>query len=77
MHLLYLTSTQTVFFSTHFTRNDEIISLHWFTLFTVLNQLPVWNKYLDKQVVRDELAQTGNYTDVGVKLNTGNGEYTL
>jgi hypothetical protein len=74
---LYLTNEQADLLTTHFSANDEVISLHWFTLSTVLDQLPEWNNYLGKQAEEDELAQIRHHTHAGIKLNTENEEYTM
>jgi len=74
---LYLTSDQAKLLTEHFSPNEEVITLHWFPLSTVLSQLPEWNDYLSRQAEGNELAQIRHPNHTGIKLNKENEEYTM
>jgi hypothetical protein len=74
---LYLTNEQADLLTTHFSPNEEVFSLHWFPLSTVLSQLPEWNDYLSRQAAGNELAQIRHHTHTGIKLNKGDEQHTM
>jgi len=74
---LYLTNDQANLLTNDFFQNEEVTSLHWFPLSTVLNQLPEWNDYLSKQEEGKNLAQVRHPNLTGIKLNKDNLEYTM
>ncbi|CAF4896026.1 unnamed protein product [Rotaria sp. Silwood1] len=74
---LYLTDEQADLLTTHFSPNEEVISLHWYPLSTVLSQLPNWDDYLSRQAEGRELAQVRHPDHTGIKLNTENNEHTM
>jgi hypothetical protein len=74
---LYLTNEDANLLTNHFLPNEEVTSLHWFPLSTVLSQLPEWNNYLARQEMEGELAQVRHDVHTGIKLNKGNEEFTM
>ncbi len=74
---LYLPNDQADLLTTSFSSNEEVTSLHWFPLSTVLYQLPEWNDYLSRQAEGRELAQIRHRDHVGIKLNKDNEEFTM
>jgi len=74
---LYLTNEDANLLNTHFLPNEEVTSLHWFPLSTVLSQLPEWNNYLTRQEIEGELAQVRHDVHAGIKLKKGNEEFTM
>ncbi|CAF5127854.1 unnamed protein product, partial [Rotaria sp. Silwood1] len=74
---LYLTDEQADLLTTHFSPNEEVFSLHWYPLSTVLSQLPNWDDYLSRQAEGRELAQVRHADHTGIKLNTENNEHTM
>ncbi|CAF1132118.1 unnamed protein product [Rotaria sordida] len=74
---LYLPNEHADLLTTHFSPNEEVISLHWYPLSTILNQLPQWDNYLKSQAEGRELAQIRHPSHTGIKLNTGNNEHTI
>ena len=74
---LYFTDEHTTVLTSHFSPDDEIHSLHWFPLSTVLSELPEWNNYLARQETATELAQIRHHDHIGIKLNKDNDQYIL
>jgi hypothetical protein len=74
---LYLTNDQANLLTNHFSPNDEVLSLHWFPLSTVLNELPEWNDYLSKQEAGKHLAQVRHPNFAGIRLKKDNEDYTM
>jgi hypothetical protein len=74
---LYFTNDQANHLTAQFSSNEEITSLHWFPLSTVLKQLPEWNDYLSKPAEGKELAEVRHPIHAGIKLNEDNEEFTM
>lgn len=66
---LYLNNEQANLLTTQFSSNEEVTSLHWHPLSTVLSKLPEWNDYLSRPAEENELAQIRHPTRVGIQLN--------
>jgi hypothetical protein len=66
---LYLNNEQANLLTTQFSSNEEVTSLHWYPLSTVLSKLPEWNDYLSRQAEGNELEQVRHPTRVGIQLN--------
>ncbi|CAF0896033.1 unnamed protein product [Adineta steineri] len=74
---LCLTNEQADLLTKNFSPNEEVASLHWFRLSTVLHQLPAWKNYLFKQSTETELAQVQEAKHRGIRLCEGSEECTL
>ncbi|CAF1187830.1 unnamed protein product [Adineta steineri] len=74
---LYLTNEQADILTEKFSPNDEVTSLHWFRLSTVLSQLPEWNNYLTREAIGKELAQVRHDDLSGIRLSEENEAGTL
>ncbi|CAF0767963.1 unnamed protein product [Didymodactylos carnosus] len=64
----HLTNDQATSLTKTFTTNEELLSLHWFPLTKVLENLPVWNNYLLSKEKPNELAQIDGIQPMEVKL---------
>ncbi|CAF1486530.1 unnamed protein product [Adineta steineri] len=74
---LYLTNEQADLLTEKFSPNEEVASLHWFRLSTVLSQLPEWNNYLTREAIGKELAQVRHDDQRGIRLSEENEAGTL
>ncbi|CAF1256571.1 unnamed protein product [Adineta steineri] len=74
---LYLTNEQADLLTEKFSPNEEVTSLHWFRLSTVLSQLPEWNNYLTREPIGKELAQVRHDDLSGIRLSEENEAGTL
>ncbi|CAF3246543.1 unnamed protein product [Rotaria sp. Silwood2] len=74
---LYLSNEHADLLTTRFSSSEEVISLHWYPLSTVLSQLPEWDDYLSRPAAGAELAQVRHPGHAGIKLNTENDEHTM
>lgn len=70
---LYVTNEQVDLLTQNFIPNEELTSLHWFPLTTVLECLPEWNNFLIHETTENELAQHEHINPIGIQL----GEYHL
>ncbi|CAF5137546.1 unnamed protein product, partial [Rotaria sp. Silwood1] len=57
----------------NFIANEEILSLYWFSLTTVLERLPKGNNFIIREATDDELAQHEHINPIGIQLD----EYCL
>ncbi|UJR07980.1 hypothetical protein I4U23_012259 [Adineta vaga] len=69
----YVTNEQANLLTNNFQANEELISLHWFPLTSVLECLPEWKNFLTSQATENELAQHEHIDQIGIQL----GEYHL
>ncbi|CAF1256623.1 unnamed protein product [Adineta steineri] len=74
---LYLTNEQANILTEKFSPDDEIKSLHWFRLSTVLDQLPEWNNYVTRQSNGKELALVRQDGHTGIRLIKESEKLTL
>jgi hypothetical protein len=64
----YVTNEQADLLTHNFIANEQLISLHWFPLKTVLERLPECKKFLTHQATRNELAQHQHIHPIGIQL---------
>jgi hypothetical protein len=65
---LYLTNEQADILTQKFVPNEQLFSLHWFPVTTVLERLPEWKNYLTDEATSNKLAQHEHITPTGIQL---------
>lgn len=74
---LQLSVDQAKLLTDRFSPNEDVTSLHWLSLSTVVHQLPTMNNYLSRREEGNELAQTHDVSFPNITFNHGNEQLTM